>query len=101
MSKFRAFVNELSIHGVDNTCFSSEIDDNVTIISQQFDDINGDEVPMQTSTDNHIDFSMNSMSNTTEGHSHEEELMTWHRRLSHMPMKRVQALATKAYYQVV
>jgi GAG-pre-integrase domain len=80
---------------VNNTCFASEIDENEEIIPQQFNDLNGDEIPKQSFNNNQMDFNITSMPSSNNEHSNEEDLMTWHRRLSHMPMKRIQALATK------
>jgi GAG-pre-integrase domain len=95
VSTFRAFINELIANGAENTCFASEINDAIDIIPQQFNDINGDELLKQPLDNNQMDFNLEVMPKISKEKSHEEELMLWHQRLSHMPMKRIQAFATK------
>jgi hypothetical protein len=49
---------------------------NEEIIPQQFNDLNGDEIPIQSVNNNQMDFDMTPMPSSNKEHSNEEDLMT-------------------------
>jgi Reverse transcriptase (RNA-dependent DNA polymerase)/GAG-pre-integrase domain len=103
-NKYQSFHSEVSKKGMLDMCFTSEIDDDVNDVNNYaYEEVSTDMISnvrkgKEYEDNNILDISIQEEINNDDHPSKitpTEELLIWHNRLTHMPMRRIQRLAQR------